>query len=621
MTDDRLTPQQQFIVDLYPAAMRVSKETGMSWELILAQAAQETGWGEKVLPGTHNIFNIKATAGWHGQSRTFNVPEYENGRKVWLDQDFRVYASTEGALRDRVAFLRNNPRYAQAGLFDAGTQGDMRLEAAALQRAGYATDPAYAVNLERVFRGPTMQHALELAGAQVAIRAPASPQAAIAPAVHSRTVGDRDATARAAILTEADRHFLRSGDRFEYGRSDMERHNGVGNLRTDRSRTEQDLDHDGYKGVDCSSLVWRGLKDAGYGVPAAPFTTHDLFQAHAPTPYARQHFDVIPAQDARAPNGSLQPGDILMFKDRFSSSQHVAIFKGYDANGHIQFIGSQVGTGPAAVTIAPHSYWDGHNQEIVGALRAKPGFHVHARLHAEPAIGEHGGTPARRAHGGDQSQPSPGVGLRTNTAASLAPGEHGTPVARLQSRLFELGYRGEDGRPLGVDGEFGRDTSFALKQFQREHGLEGKGVAGPKTEAALARAERSLMADPSHPQHALFEQAVAKVAAAERAQGTAVGPHTRRIAAALTVECVREGITRIDRVEINDRNTLARAVENRPNDREAGLGITDAISLAQASRQPIAESSRQAHEVAVNVRARQQDHDLQMRRTAPVPAL
>lgn len=158
--------KEQFIADLYPAARRVSQETGMSWELILAQAALETGWGERVLPGTNNIFNIKADAGWDGPRRTFNVREYVDGRWVNLDQDFRVYGSTEEALRDRVDFLRENPRYARAGLFDEGVKGNLEREADALQRAGYATDPQYARQLSAVFNGPTMQRGIRLAQGQ-----------------------------------------------------------------------------------------------------------------------------------------------------------------------------------------------------------------------------------------------------------------------------------------------------------------------------------------------------------------------------------------------------------------------------------------------------------------------
>jgi hypothetical protein len=121
-----MSDQEKFIADLYPAAAKVSQETGMSKELILAQASEETGWGQHVLPGTNNIFNIKASPDWHGPTKTFNVWEIEGGKKVWKDQEFRVYGSAEEALRDRVKFLEGNPRYAKAGLFDEGTKGHQR---------------------------------------------------------------------------------------------------------------------------------------------------------------------------------------------------------------------------------------------------------------------------------------------------------------------------------------------------------------------------------------------------------------------------------------------------------------------------------------------------------------
>lgn len=56
-----MAAKEKFIIDLYPVALAESKQTGLSWELILAQTAQETDWGQKVLPGTHNLYNIN---GW-----------------------------------------------------------------------------------------------------------------------------------------------------------------------------------------------------------------------------------------------------------------------------------------------------------------------------------------------------------------------------------------------------------------------------------------------------------------------------------------------------------------------------------------------------------------------------
>ncbi|HEY4297392.1 MAG TPA: glucosaminidase domain-containing protein [Paraburkholderia sp.] len=161
-TEDKIA----FVKSLYCPARQVAAETGCSWELILAQAAQETGWGEKVLPGTNNIFNIKADASWNGESKVFHVWETVNGKTVWVDDPFRVYPNVLDSLRDRQKFLAGNPRYAKAGLFDPVVKGDLVKEAEALKKAGYATDDQYAKRLQEVYRGKTMQCAIAAAKAE-----------------------------------------------------------------------------------------------------------------------------------------------------------------------------------------------------------------------------------------------------------------------------------------------------------------------------------------------------------------------------------------------------------------------------------------------------------------------
>lgn len=153
----------EFIKRLYCPARAVAAQTGCSWELILAQAAQETGWGEKTLAGTNNIFNIKASPGWQGESRVFRVWEKVRGEKIWVNAPFRVYPDIAASLRDRTQFLKSNPIYTKAGLFDPGTVGDFVKEAKALKKAGYATDENYVQLLQDVWNGRTMRRAVAAA--------------------------------------------------------------------------------------------------------------------------------------------------------------------------------------------------------------------------------------------------------------------------------------------------------------------------------------------------------------------------------------------------------------------------------------------------------------------------
>ncbi len=60
-------------------------------------------------------------------------------------------------------------------------------------------------------------------------------------------------------------------------------------------------------------------------------------------------------------------------------------------------------------------------------------------------------------------------------------GSRGDNVKKLQTKLKSLGYKGADGTPLSVDGVFGKNTQYALENFQKAKGLTQDGIAGPKT--------------------------------------------------------------------------------------------------------------------------------------------
>lgn len=60
----------------------------------------------------------------------------------------------------------------------------------------------------------------------------------------------------------------------------------------------------------------------------------------------------------------------------------------------------------------------------------------------------------------------------------LRKGSKGTAVTELQAMLDKLGY---DLGLCGVDGDFGKCTEAAVKQFQRDRGLAADGICGPIT--------------------------------------------------------------------------------------------------------------------------------------------
>ncbi|MFQ3788120.1 flagellar assembly peptidoglycan hydrolase FlgJ [Halomonas sp. A29] len=150
---------QRFMERLSAPAQAASRKTGVPAELILAQAALETGWGRHEIAtangsNSYNLFGIKAGSSWQGRTTDIVTHEYINGRRTQVVDTFRVYGSFEEAFTDYARLIGNNPRYAAVT-----TAGNAQQAARALQAGGYATDPAYADKLIAVMNsmGPMQQ--------------------------------------------------------------------------------------------------------------------------------------------------------------------------------------------------------------------------------------------------------------------------------------------------------------------------------------------------------------------------------------------------------------------------------------------------------------------------------
>ncbi len=151
---------REFVAAVWDHAAKAGQELGVAPHALVAQAALETGWGrhEIKLPdgsASHNLFGIKAGPDWQGKVAETTTTEYVNGVPQTRTARFRAYDSYAEAFQDYTNLLRNSPRYA-----NALQAGDATQFATALQRAGYATDPAYATKLSRVMASATLRQAL-----------------------------------------------------------------------------------------------------------------------------------------------------------------------------------------------------------------------------------------------------------------------------------------------------------------------------------------------------------------------------------------------------------------------------------------------------------------------------
>jgi flagellar protein FlgJ len=151
--------REQFVKKYSPYVNRITKGTGLLTGTVLGQAILESSgkyntggqWlvgGSKLSQEANNYFGIKASPQWKGRVYNISTREVINGKDKYQKDDFRKYDSVEDSIKDHLNFLLTNPRYRKAGVFEAKTVAE---QAAAIKKAGYATDPNYANAVTSVY--------------------------------------------------------------------------------------------------------------------------------------------------------------------------------------------------------------------------------------------------------------------------------------------------------------------------------------------------------------------------------------------------------------------------------------------------------------------------------------
>jgi flagellar protein FlgJ len=144
-----------FVNKLAAPAQAASAATGIPARFIVGQAALESGWGKSEIKKadgstSHNVFGIKATKDWTGDTVSTVTTEYVDGKAERRVEKFRSYGSYQEAMTDYANMLTSNPRY--AAVVSASRGKGAAGFAAGMQRAGYATDPHYARKLMSIMQ-------------------------------------------------------------------------------------------------------------------------------------------------------------------------------------------------------------------------------------------------------------------------------------------------------------------------------------------------------------------------------------------------------------------------------------------------------------------------------------
>ncbi len=216
-------------------------------------------------------------------------------------------------------------------------------------------------------------------------------------------------------------------------------------------------------------------------------------------------------------------------------------------------------------------------------------------------------------------------------------GDSGKDVDGLRASLAKAGYQ----TIFDTQGYYGSGTYQAVRKFQKDNGLPETGTADirtlnvlgnkigakeadtpmfmrsenapqdtpqdtskntPKSDAVAAAvdgrntarttADGTLLSDETHPNHALYRQALTKVTDLQsQAQPPIVGD-PNNLAAATTAAAVAAGITRIDSLSRSDDGKHLFAVQGE--DPFAAHAKYARVDIDQAARQPVALSSQQA---------------------------
>jgi len=154
--------RKDFLRDVWPLAENAAMNLQVDPRGLVAQAALETGWGQKLIRdpqgvSAHNLFGIKADNRWTGERISVSTLEYDGAlpQRQWAQ--FRAYPNLKAGFEDYVSFLKSNPRYSDA--IQSGL--DAETYASSLQDAGYATDPNYADKIRGIIKSPLFNQLLD----------------------------------------------------------------------------------------------------------------------------------------------------------------------------------------------------------------------------------------------------------------------------------------------------------------------------------------------------------------------------------------------------------------------------------------------------------------------------
>ncbi|HTU75078.1 MAG TPA: glucosaminidase domain-containing protein [Trebonia sp.] len=190
--------QAAFINAIAPGAQAAQRRWGVPAAVTIAQAIEESGWGQSSLAATyHNLFGIKGTG--PAGSALLPTQEFEGGQWITIDAPFRAYHNDAESITDHAQLLATSGYYTRA-MADRDFP-----DAFANDLTGvYATDPNYGSSLISLMKLYNLyQYDVPAAPAPAHTAAPSHPSAPSHPAAptHASSPSHASSTGPAPAAT------------------------------------------------------------------------------------------------------------------------------------------------------------------------------------------------------------------------------------------------------------------------------------------------------------------------------------------------------------------------------------------------------------------------------------
>ena len=144
-----MSDKEKFIAELKPIALEIEKAHGIPWALTVAQAAHESRYGQSDLTKqANNLFGMTGDS-WERKGLPvvrMSTSEYLSNKWIKVMRPFRKYDSYRASVLDWLDVIKR----VHPNAYHAACMGDALRFFTELQKSGYATDPTYALKLDKV---------------------------------------------------------------------------------------------------------------------------------------------------------------------------------------------------------------------------------------------------------------------------------------------------------------------------------------------------------------------------------------------------------------------------------------------------------------------------------------